>query len=479
MATYTTDKNKKTKDSDKNKKIKTVEPQGIPTITSQFFARITTINPETVPAMQSNIHVADAINNIIRQVFTQPPEIWVTDPDGETDETLTAEAKSEFERLHCYDLMQESLIDRWQWGPFVHSDGIDKKDGKFFITEIRHLPCSTFSTMPAGGGNFSIPNPLTPGIAINQDGDVEVWQTDPFTGYHQKLDNIKIETAHGTPKPSGAAYLYPVYHAIAQIDYASKAEIQQLARIGAPPLLPKAKDDIDQDLYKKLNQWFAEFLRKWGKDTSALLPPGIEFPNLNIREGTVAERFIAERINWIRNYTNPVSDLQQNHSGIGTSDSGRMEIWTAYIASEQDACEQWIINLFNWILEANGYEGFKTHIKLKRPSVDKANLRLQYLKQAYDSKIITIRELRDNMTDIIDLPEWTPELEIELRNQYPQSTASSLFGNVSNPKKEDIQTVGYDTPQIRAMQKMVKQVDRMDATAEDAILKIMNYNQDK
>lgn len=445
------------------------EAQGTPTITSRWLEKMTSVTPETVPLLQENIHCKDALNNIIRQVFPGQPEIWVTDADDETDLDLTAHAKEEFTRLKGYGLMQATLMDHWEWGPFIHSDGIEKTDGEYRISEIRHLPCSTFNTIPTGGGGkYAIPNPLTPGIVVNTEGEVEVWQTDQFTANQTKLDNVQIVTAHGTPDPSGAAYLYPVYHAIAQIDFASKAEFQQLARIGAPPLLPKAIDNIQPGQYEKLNKWFKEFLKKWGKDTSALLPPGIEFPTLNIKEGTVAERFIQARIDWIRTYTNPISDMQQAGTGIGTSDSGRMEIWATYIASEQSACEGWLEDLFDYVLEANGYEGYHTHIRLKRPSVDKAALRLQYIAQAYNSKAITTKEIRDNMTDILDLPEWSPELEIELKNQYPQGTALGMFGNTAAVE-------GFTRAEDKAMTQMAKGVADINTKTAEAISRIMNY----
>lgn len=443
------------------------DAEGIKNISAPWTERPQAVEPQNIPSLQTNIHYRDAVNNIIRQVFSGLPELWVTDIDGETVDDLTAELKADFARLHCYDLMQHVLTDHYGYGAFIYSPGIAREGGKFIITELRHLPCESFLSPPPYKVNVSTPNRLLPGIIVTEDGETEIWQTNPHTSNQTRIENARTVVPHGEPQPSGRAYMEPVYYVIARIDFASKAQMQQLNRIGAPVLLPKVSDTVDDEaINASLQTWAKKFVKSWGKDTISLIPQGIEFPPLNIREGSVARDFVEQCVAWIRTYTNPISDMQQAGTGIGTSDSGRMEIWATFIASEQNTCETWLEDLFTQILEANGYLGHRAHIQLKRPSVDKAALRREYILAAYQAKAITIPEIRDNMTDILDLQETTPELELQLKQQY--QSAPTLFGNVGG--------VDFTRDEERVMSNTEKLVNDINEQTRVAINKIMNYS---
>ena len=233
-----------------------------------------------------------------------------------------------------------------------------------------------------------------------------------------------------TPHPSGRAYALPVFACIAEIDFANKAAIQQVSRIGAPIILPKVIDTASAEDYRDRQDWFAKWGSLWGTTNASLIPPGIEFPNLQIRETTTAAEFIQRRVEWIRTYFNPMSAMQDAGAGIGTSDSGRMEMWATFIAAEQSRAEEWLERIYDECLDANGYEKYHAHIRLKRPSVDKAQLKIQAITELARDHAILLSEIRDNMTDILDLRETTPDVELELKNQYPDNSAFGMFGNV-------------------------------------------------
>lgn len=398
--------------------------------------------PENIPGFITNIHLADQVNNLTRQIYSSEPEVWVTDADGETAENLTEWLKEEFERLGCWNLMRYVIPDTYHWGCFVYSVGIEAVEtGGYRISEIRHLPAESFSQIPPTySANKVIPNPLMPGIIIDSEGNIEAWQTNRADGTHTLLHNVRFVRATGTPAPSGAAFLYPCYFLIARMDFAAQAQIQQVARIGAPRMIPKVKDDIDDDDYKALQDWFKTMGKFWeGKNNSILLPPGIEFPTLNIKEGTVAAQYIEQCVSWIRNYCNPMSDLT-SVGGLGQSDSGRMEMWANFISAEQTLSEHWLESLFNYILEANGREGYEAHIELKRPSIDRSAIKLQALAQAISAHAITPEEIRDNLTDTLELKEWSEEIESELKTQSAINpymmigNAGGIGRTVTNPE---------------------------------------------
>lgn len=444
------------------------EAQGKTAVSSAWAIKPSKVTAGTIPEMQANIHYQDALCDITRQVYQMPPEVWVTDKDGEQDDALTAEVLQQFEATNAWDVMQFIVPDVYGWGACIISPGIEKRGGKYVLTELRHLPPESFRMTPPNLTlDYSAPNPLLPGIGIRTDGTVEAWQTNFQTGTQTSIENYRLIRLHGTPEPSGAAFMYPVYFLIAMIDYAMQAEVQQVNRVGAPVLLPKVSDEASEEEYAALQGWFREFGKSWGKDTASLIPPGIEFPTLNVREGTVAQQFVNQCVDWIRAFCNPMSQMQQaNGAGIGSSDSGRMEMWAAYIASLQSLSEHWLEELFDYVLQANGYADYHTHIRLKRPSVDRSALKLQYIQAGVAAKAITTEEVRDNMTDVLELKETTPELIRELETQYPM--VMSMFNTA-----EDVPN--FSRAEDRIMSKTQEQIIEANEKANRAIGRIMRW----
>lgn len=432
------------------------------------------VNPSTVPELQQNVHYQDAVANIMRQIYPAPPEVWVTDADGETDQKLTDEAVAEFERLGCWDLMQFVARDIYGWGCFVYSPGIVQAGGLWKIEELRHLPPESFGWLPPVTTSHSIPNDLMPGITIDGDGNLDVWQVNYATGQQMRLDNVRTVREHGTPAPSGIAHMRPAYNLLSLIDYGMQAEVQQVNRIGAPALLLKAVDEIDDEDYASLQDWSQTFLRSWGKDTAALLPPGVELPTLNIREGTTAREFVNQLVDWIRVYANPMSDMSST-GALGTSDAGRMEIWANFVASEQTLAEHWLEELFDWLLHANGWEGYHTHIRLRRPSIDKTAIRLQYLQVLAGD--MTREERRDNATDVLELHEWSDELNLQIEQDNPQTSPAlaGLFGNTESIGDPE----NFSAKEDKIMQRNLTAVEKINQQAQDAILRLLNLSGDK
>ena len=451
-----------------NKKETRAEAQGKTSVSAAWSIKPSKVTPENIPRFQSNIHYQDALCDITRQVYTAPPEIWVTDAEGEQDDALTAETIAQFERTNAWDVMQFIIPDVYGWGASVISPGIELRGGRYELTELRHLPAESLRWMPPNAGlEFIIPNPLLPGIGVRPNGEIEVWQTDLRTGMQLAITNHRIIRLHGAPEPSGVAFMYPCYFLLAMIDFAMQAEVQQVNRVGAPILLPKVAEEASEEEYAALQDWFKQFGKSWGKDTACLIPPGIEFPSLNLREGTVAQQFVNQCVDWIRAYTNPMAQMQQaNGAGIGSSDSGRMEMWATYIASLQSLAEHWLEELFDYLLRANGYEGHHTHIRLKRPSVDRAALKLSYIQTGVQAKAITTEEVRDNMTDILELKQTTPELIRELEVQYPQ--VMSLFNTAE-------EVPNFSRAEDRIMSRTQERILEANEKADKAIGRIMGW----
>lgn len=427
--------------------------------------------PENIAGFASNIHIADQVNNQTRQVYPEVPEQWVTTPDGDTDEQLTQWLRERYERLNCFNIQRCVLPDTYIWGCMPYSVGIVMNNrGAYDISEIRRLPPESFTRAPPIiTQNTITPNPLMPGIIIDDTGAVQAWQTDPAAGTQTQINNIQFVKAPGAPTPSGAAYLYPCYFIVARMEFAAQAQIQQVSRIGAPRMIPKVVDDATDDDYENLKKWFSSVGKFWdGKNNSVLIPPGIEFPTLNIKEGTVATGYMNQCVEWIRNYCNPMSDLTST-SGLGQSDAGRMEMWCNFISAEQTLSEKWLEHIFDYVLEANGWEGYKTHIELKRPSIDRSAIKLQALNQAVASGAITKEEIRDNLTEILEIKEWSPEIDAELSSSQQYSPYQMVMQNSVMGKTITI-------PEEQIMHTTEQELAEIYAKGADEIKQILNSN---
>ncbi len=411
------------------------------------------INCSTVRNLVQNIHYADNIQNIKIQVFPDSPEVWVTDPDGKTDEDRTAELKADFARVKGYEAMLLTFPGVMDWGCSVKSVGYEFVEGKYRVSEIRNLPSESFCMFQNG----TIVNPLMPGIVTVGD-ETEVYQYIEDTGATLRIDNFTIVRDESTPYPSGRAYSLPVYKVIAAIEFADVACQQQVNRVGAPIIMPKILEDYAGD-GTELNAWFVKFGRQWGKDTGFLIPQGVEFPDLKITESTTAQEYKQQCINYINLFFNPTSVFSNEGSSLSSSDSSKAEIWAAFIGGLQSIMETWIVKVFQAALEWNGYNGYEVHIELKRPSIDRSAERREQVKLAIEGKAITIDEIRDNLPEL-ELREMSDEVRAELSELYKATSPVMTFGNVTPgfTKKEDNEITNIEEEYLNIDTKLMEKV---------------------
>jgi hypothetical protein len=377
------------------------------------------VTPERAYKWLRNIHLATQIENLQVQIFPGRPDIWVEDADGEHDETLTTWIRETFEKCSAYPAMQIAWYETVAFGASVKSPGYVRKGGKLELQEIRSLPAHTFSMYP---GHGDIQNELMPGIIINDKGETEIWQTQG-TGLKQvQIQNGVIITDPTAPKPAGEAYAAPVYPIIAAIDFANKASDQQVNRVGAPSIFPMLESGG-----QVLETWAKSFVKNWGKNTSYVIPPGVSFPDVKIRESKTAAERLEMLIKWIESYFNPTTVLQKGNS-MGASDKGAAQIWANYIGGTQAWIEEAFEDFFKPLLTANGYEDYNVRIELKRPNIDRSAEMREQVKIGIEGKAITKEEIRRNLSEL-ELDEYTPELEMQVKDQYPE-IVSAGFGNL-------------------------------------------------
>lgn len=405
------------------------------------------VTAENAARYLHNIHAATQIVNLQMQIFPGPPRIWVEDEKGEPDEKLTDWIKATAEKVMLYPAIQIAWYECMGFGCSVKSPGYSRAGGKYELTEIRNLPAVRFSQYPGRG---DIQNELMPGIVVNGSDEVEVYQTSADGTTLNKINNFEIITDPTSPKPAGEAYLLPIYPIIAAIDHTNRASDQQVNRVGAPSVFVQLEEETPQ-----IAEWAKKFVRRWGKDTSFVLPRGVSFPDVKIRETRTAEERLKTLVQWIESYFNPTTVLQKGNS-MGASDTGAARVWANFIGGTQAWLESAFEDMFKPMLAANGYENRFVRIRFKRPELDRSAEVREQIKVGIEGKAITTEEIRDNLVEL-NLKDTDDEIIKKLEEQYKSAPVPPMFGNVTPP--EQLKQEGTTEKRInRAHDKALKQL---------------------
>ncbi len=421
------------------------------------------VTVETVREWTNSVYLAKNIKDFGVQIYPEPPTITVINDDKEEEvPELTKEIAQNFKDVRAWSAIQNVYPDIGFWGASLNSIGRARVNGKWTITEIRHLPTESFTGYQAG----TIINPLLPGITLDSDGNPMFFQTDYETYQTKLLTNVTSITDLSTPKYAGKAICYPLYRLMATIELVDTALCQQINRIGAPTIMPQVNPDYTPKPTKAdITTWFAAFAKRWGKDSAFVIPPWATFPDLKIRESTTAADLKAVLVKYINDYFNPLSAFQTETQGLGSSDYTRGQVYADYIKSLQEMSVEWLEREYNTILEMNGYVNHSCHIELKRPTVDKTSAKLEQIKVGIAGKSLTKAEIRNNLTEL-DLLETTQELELALEKEY-QAAGGFSFGNVADVEN-------FTSPEEKIMSDTEKRIIELNRKAMEGIYGIMN-----
>ena len=421
------------------------------------------VTVETVREWTNSVYLANNIKDLGVQIYPEPPVITVTNDDKEEEvPELSKEIARNFKDVRAWSAIQNVYPDVGFWGASLNSIGRAQVNGKWTITEIRHLPAESFTGYQTG----TVINPLLPGITLDSDGTPMFFQTDYETYQTKLLTNVTSVTDLATPKYAGKAICYPLYRLMATIELVDTALCQQINRIGAPTIMPQVNPEYTPKPTKAdITTWFSAFAKRWGKDSAFVIPPWATFPEMRIRETTTAADLKAVLVKYINDYFNPLTAFQSETSTLGSSDSTRGQVYADYIRSLQEMSVEWLEREYNTILEMNGYVNHSCHIELKRLTIDKSSAKLEQIKVGIAGRSLTKAEIRNNLNDL-ELQETTPELELALEKEY-QAAGGFSFGNVADVEN-------FTSPEEKIMSDTEKRIIELNKKAMDGIYGIMN-----
>jgi hypothetical protein len=227
-------------------------------------------------------------------------------------------------------------------------------------------------------------------------------------------------------------------------------------RVGAPLIFPQITETITADL----KTWGDNFVRNWGKDTGFVIPPGVAFPDVKIRETQTAADRLKLLVSWLEVYFNPTTVLQSGAGTvIGASDSGAMRVWNNFIGGTQAWIEEQYEAFLQPVLAANGYDDLNVRIQLKRPELDRSEVIVNQLRVGIEGRALTREDIRRNLSEL-DLGELTDEVRAELDATY--AAAPALFENLAGfTRKEGRRVSAAERKIIAANEASLRAIERI------------------
>ena len=117
----------------------------------------------------------------------------IADQKGGAREDVAEWVREVFSPLAMFNHISSMLHEWFEWGDFIQSKGIGQNaDGQYVITELRVLPCETFTKMPFVTSPYNAYGKYLKGIVRLQDGSTHFYQYNNITGIPEELSLIHI-----------------------------------------------------------------------------------------------------------------------------------------------------------------------------------------------------------------------------------------------------------------------------------------------
>lgn len=356
------------------------------------------IDADKITKYLDNIYLAGALDKQQRTLFRNKKEFVIRGkgPDGKEDKDLS-------ERLTSMCLSAD--VDGWfkaqiawresaSWGPALFNPVWDWDGNEYVLQKLRHLPSETFTRRGFSSTTTSfvnVANPILPGIALNDKGEIEYWQQQ-LDGTIKLLTNVFMMT-----DPVRAGYIggkpliKPVLPVITMIDYCWTGQMQQNNRLGAGGLFyikvtKPQKDDREyaQNIIKNISRGVAYQLRE-----------NMELVQMGLNQTSTALDTIAALDQLVGHYFSPASAIQQPGNTLGGSNNAEYELYLSYIEGQQS----WVSAAFEQLLQPyilmNGYKDYSIEFGLPAPSVDRSTMLLNAISVGFDKKTLGLNERRE------------------------------------------------------------------------------------
>jgi len=395
---------KKTAKAEKAKATKEAKEEGVIWVSSfgDYFKE-PKISLQKLHDFKRNVYAAAAAQKLTNLIFQDTFELTVKDSEGKIDETLT-ENISTMLRQQAVALdakMQMAFSDVLWYGPGLFNPVWGYNGGnEYRLLQLRHLPARTFSVAPANA--IKIYSQLLRGIVLNEDGELEFWQTagDDYAGDPVQLKNVLMVKNPTSEELAGESVMVPLVPVIEMLKFSWRAQMQRVNRVGAPIIFirisePKGPSELNGNIGDI--EWANKIVKNWGKDTGYALRDNMEIVDPHITDTATAMEVINALSNLLISFFSPSSFVSSERQLIASSDLPAQQMMIAYIKGIQ----QWLCDEFEPLvhtyLDANGYEGYTADISLQPPEIDRSELLLKQAEVGIKGKALMPNEIRDKL----------------------------------------------------------------------------------
>ena len=363
----------------------------------------------------NNNYIKERIDKLTRLIFTEKFELEVVDAAGDPDDDLAKQMMlmCEEPKVNLWSKMMIAWKDIFSWGPALFNPIWEKAGNEWRMTKLRHLPPESFGrAWQASPNRYS---DILQGIVINQiTGDIEFYQRPKYWGMPVRIHNVFMLKDPTCPQVAGESKVLPIVPLLSMLDFAWRAQMQQLNRIGAPSIFIKVTKPIINTTRNDI-AWANQILANWGNNSAFQLRENMTIVSLDPKEtqtGIVTIRELQQRV---EDYFQPSSFIaQKKGSSIGSGGDAHKDMFDDWTKGNHSFIEEGFAPLLNQYLVLNGYDGYTVRINIPMGTADRSALDLQQATAAFQCKVATVNELRSKL----DLPELDDQGLADLDAHY-------------------------------------------------------------
>lgn len=376
--------------------------------------------------VKDNYFIKSGLNDLQEKLFTGEPQIHYYDQDDNEDPELNRQVERILAKCNLDAKIRKSWRDIFYWGPYLYEPIWGKTDdGWYAPTYLKRLPPESFLEPPKDVSGYTL-SEILKGICINKKGEIEFWQLQTDGKPHQLKDVVMLTnpTSDGIAGDSQITTIVPF---VSLASFCLKATYQRINRIGAPALFIRFMNTTPQKIGDTSEVELAKLIiRNWGKDNQYMLTKNMELIELKSPDNRSANETLELLDKWIRRYFNPSAMLEKDGPTLGGNAAAQAGMVSTSIQSTLKWLAKKWLPIIEEVFERNGFSGGRVELVLPVPEPDRTETDLKRAVVADRTGVATVNEIRE----MIQLPEATPELlaEIQERNKIRTASSPNPFG---------------------------------------------------
>lgn len=369
------------------------------------------VTVETIMEALSDEYLREQLDKASSKIFNGMYSLSVRDRDGEPDDELANRLRLMAERPSCamWSRMKQSWEDMWTLGAFICRP-VWKRDGSETVLDaIMRLPPESFASAPPDDSYWTC-GELLQGVAVDEDGKYEFWQTQDSTQDPVRLKPgvvlFKDPASSRCAGTSRAAYAVPL---IKMRRFCADSQMQKVNRIASPIFFIKVSNPGKDD-----KEYAQALLRNWGKDTAFQLRPNMEVVTLDLTDNETALNTIRWLEGRIEAPFRGASNLDKEGASIGGNAAAQKDESDDWVAGQRTIVEDAFESLLQQYLDLNGYDGYSVELSIAVKRSSPGDLELRQAQLGYQSRALSVNEVRERL----GAPELSDEELAKLAGQW-------------------------------------------------------------